>query len=110
MAETTSQADSVATAQLEKLAALGKALESQANQGAQQQFSNTASAGVQTLNKGAPEEGKDGAKLEEPAKKKRKKKKNKKKKKAGTIAFDTGEQMSVTAATFVPTGAPPLPI
>ena len=102
------------TEQNEKLAALSKALESQATKQANNQ-AETPDKSSDTL---AAEAAADSAEIagagqdvtEVPEKKKRKKKKNKKKKKnAGAIAIDTGEKMSVAAATFVPTEFPTIP-
>ena len=52
---------------------------------------------------------KEAAGEEQPAKKKKRKNKKRKKKTAGTITIDTGEQMSLAAADFVPSGATTLP-
>ena len=82
--------------QVDKLAALSKALESQATKSADPAIEES-----EPVKDAAAEPGEGEA----PAKKKRKKKKNKKKKKDGTIAIDTGEKMSLAAAAFVPTGA-----
>ena len=100
------------------LAALGKALESQANQGAQQSpvkvVAETPTASAEDKKEETPEteEKKDGDAVEgeeptAPAKKKRKKNKKRKKKGNGAIAIDSGEQMSLGASAFVPSGAAP---
>mmetsp|Transcript_5791 Transcript_5791/g.7811 ORF Transcript_5791/g.7811 Transcript_5791/m.7811 type:complete len:186 (+) Transcript_5791:100-657(+) len=108
--------------QSEKLAMLGKALESQATKKATTPTKNAAAD--DEANEEKADAGEDGEQAEDgeapakegteeggeaPAKKKRKKKKNKKKKNAAAIAIDTGEKMSLTAAAFVPSGASTLP-